>query len=141
MTTTQTAQPTTAHRHTWVPCVGAAAGACLLLKAVLIIGSDNAVGDGSMAVLYLLGLILGAVAAVGAGLRRDRVSVRVAVALAGVVVLVLWIIGLGDVLEPAIALISDAEHVQAEVPVGLAGIVLLALSWRGWSRDVSALRA
>lgn len=138
MTSTQTAQPTTARRHTWVPYVGAAAGACLLLKAVLIIGSDNAVGDGPMAILYLLGLLLGAVAAVGAGLRRDRVAVRIAIALTGVVALMLWIMGLGDALKPVVALVSDAPHVKDEVPVGLAGAVLLALSWRGWSHDVSA---
>lgn len=138
MTSTQTAQPTTAHRHTWAPYVGAAAGACLLLKAVLIIGSDNAVGDGPMAILYLLGLLLGAVAAVGAGLRRDRAAVRIAIALTGVVALMLWIMGLGDALKPVVALLSDAQHVKNEVPVGLAGAVLLTLSWRGWSHDVSA---
>lgn len=74
MTTTQTAGPTIAPRHTWVPYVGAAAGAALLLKAVLIIGSGNDVGEGPMAVLYLGGLLLGVVAAVGAGLRRHGVA-------------------------------------------------------------------
>lgn len=135
MTTTETARPTTARRHTWVPYVAAAAGACLLLKAVLIIGSGNAVGDGPMAVLYLLGLLLGVVAAIGAGLRRDRVGLRIAVAAGGVVLLLLWIMGLGDALKPLVGAVSDAEHVKNEVPVGLAGLALLGLAWLGFSRD------
>lgn len=129
---------TTAARHRWVPYVAAAAGAALLLKAVLIIGSSNAVADGPMAVLYLGGLLLAGVAAVGAGLRRERIAARVGVALAGVVLLAVWIMGLGDSLKPLIAAVSDAEHVQAEVPVALAGVALLALAWRGWSGDVTA---
>lgn len=52
------------------------------------------------------------------------------------VLLVLWIMGLGDALKPLVGVVSDAEHVQ-EVPVGLAGLVLLVLAWAGWSRDVA----
>lgn len=136
MTTTETARTTTmSARHRWVPYVAAAAGAAFVLKAALIIGSGNAVGDGPMAVLYLGGLLLGLVAAVGAGLRRERASARIAVAVAGVVLLVLWIMGLGDSLKPVIGALSDAEHVKDEVPVALAGLVLLGLAWLGFSRD------
>jgi hypothetical protein len=133
MTSTSPAPPET--RHTWVPYVGAVAGAALLLKAVLIVGSGNAVGDGPMAVLYLLGVLLGVVAAVGAGLRRDRIGTRIATAAGGALLLLAWITGLGDGLKPLVALASDAEHVQVETPIGLAGAVLLGLSWWGFTRD------
>jgi hypothetical protein len=125
----------TRRRHTWVPYVGAAAGAALLLKAVLIIGSGNGVSDGPMAVLYLLGVLLGVVAAVGAGLRRDGVGTRIATAAGGALLFLAWITGLGDGLKPLAALVSDAEHVQVETPIGLAGVVLLGLSWWGFTRD------
>jgi hypothetical protein len=111
------------------------AGAALLLKAVLIIGSGNEVGEGPMAVLYLLGLAVGVVAAIGAGLRRERLGARIGVALGGAVLLVAWIMGIGDALKPAVAVLSDAAHVQDEVPIGLAGAVLLGLSWWGFTRD------
>lgn len=125
----------TTARHTWVPYVGAAAGAALLLKAALIIGSGNQVADAPMAVLYLLGLALGLVAAVGAGLRRDRMPVRVTTAVGAAILLLLWITGLGDALKPVVGLLTDAEHVQVETPVGLAGVVLLAMAWWGFCRD------
>ncbi len=47
-----------------------------------------------------------------------------------------WIVGLGDTLEPLISRISDAEYVNDEVPILLAGLVLLALAFRAHSRDV-----
>lgn len=122
-------------RHTWVPYVAAAAGAAFLLKAVLIIASSDGIADAPMVVLYFGGLLLGVVAAVGAGLRQRRTGAKLAVALGGVVLLVLWIMGLGDLLEPVISLVSDAEHVGDEVPVGVAGAVLLGLAWLGFSRD------
>ncbi|HVM27553.1 MAG TPA: hypothetical protein VM433_07765 [Mycobacteriales bacterium] len=130
-----TSAPPTRRAHAWVPYVGAAAGAALLLKAALIIGSGNGVGEGPMGVLYLLGLLLGLVAAVGAGLRRRGAARRAGVAVGGVVLLVLWVIGLGEAVEPVVALVSDAQHVQDEFPVGLAGVALLALSWWGFNRD------
>jgi len=132
---TVTDQITRGARHTWVPYVAAAAGAALLLKAVLIIASGDSIPDAPMVVLYLGGVLLGVVAAVGGGLRRQRTGARVGVALGGVVLLVLWIVGLGDLLEPVISLVSDAEHVGDEVPVGVAGAVLLGLAWLGFSRD------
>jgi hypothetical protein len=127
---------TTPARHRWVPYVGAAAGAALLLKAALIVGSGNAAADGPMAVLYLLGVLLGVVAAVGAGLRRDGLGARIATAVVGVLGLLLWITAVGDALKPLAALVSDAEHVQVETPIAVAGAVLLALSWWGFTQDL-----
>ncbi len=57
-------------RHTWVPYAAAAAGVSLIAKGTLIIASGNTVSEVPMGVLYLGGLALGLIAAVGAGLRQ-----------------------------------------------------------------------
>jgi hypothetical protein len=123
-------------RHTWVPWVAALAGAAFTLKVLLILGSGNGVPEEPMAVLYLTGLALGVAAGVGAGLRQQGVLRGLAVGAGSVVLLVLWIMGLGDALKPVVAVVSDAQHVKDEVPVLLAGLVLLGLAWRGRAHDV-----
>lgn len=129
-------------RHTWVPYVGALAGAVLVLKVALIIASGNDALEGAMGGLsHLGGVGLGVVAAVGAGLRQPTVGRRVAVGFGLVVLLVMWVMGIGDLLKPAIATISDAQHVKDEVPIGIAGAALLVASYVGWSRDQDAVPA
>lgn len=125
-------------RHTWVPYVAATAGSALVLKGTLIIATDNAVSEDAMAVLYLGGLALGLVAAVGAGLRRRGWLRSLAVGAGSALLLATWILGLGDFLKPVVGLVSDAEHVQVEVPVVLAGIALLVLALRARARDARA---
>lgn len=125
-------------RHTWVPWVAALAGAAFTLKAVLILASNNELPEGPLAILYLSGLALGLVASVGAGLRQRGALKSVGVGFGAVVLLVMWIMGLGDALKPVIGVVSDAEHVKAEVPVLLAGLVLLGLAWQARSRDLQA---
>ena len=91
--------------------------------------------------LYLLGLLLGLAAAVGAGLRQPGRARSVAVGLGGAVLLVLWIMGLGEVVEPAVAAVTADEHAPVEAPILLAGLVLLALAWRARTRDLQASSA
>jgi hypothetical protein len=123
-------------RHTWVPYIAGLAGAALLLKAVLIIaGNPGSDADGILAVLYLSGIALGLAAAIGAGLRRRGIGARIGVAVGLSALLVVWIIGLGDLLKPVIGLISDAQRVKDEVPIGIGGIVLLILAYLGYSHD------
>ncbi len=122
-------------RHTWVPYVAAAAGAVLALKAVLVTATDDTAPT-TFAVMYLLGLLLGVVAAVGAGLRQRGWPRGVAVGTGGVVLLVLWIMGLGDALKPVVRLATDDVNAANEVPILLAGLVLLALAWRARGRDL-----
>lgn len=122
-------------RHTWVPYVAAAAGAVLALKAVLVMATDDAVPS-AMGVLYLLGLLLGLVAAVGAGLRQRGWPRSLGVGFGAAVLLVMWIMGLGDALKPVIGAVTDSEHAKAEVPILLAGLVLLGLAWRARARDL-----
>lgn len=129
---------TTAPRHTWVPWVAALAGAAYTLKVTLILASGNGGPDWPYAVLYLVGLALGVTAAVGAGLRQRGVLRQVGVALGGTVLLATWIMGLGEVLEPVVGLVSDTTYVQEEVPILVAGLVLLVLAWFARSRDLRA---
>lgn len=129
--------PVTTTRHAWVPAVGALAGTALTVKAALIIGSGNGVGDQPMAVLYLAGIAVGIVAAVGLGLRRRPLWQRIVVGVAAPLLLVLWILGLGEVLNPIAELFSNEAYVGDELPVGVAGLVLLATSLIGYRADES----
>ncbi|HVE97593.1 MAG TPA: hypothetical protein VNA12_00245 [Mycobacteriales bacterium] len=124
-------------RHSWAPYVAALAGTILVLKVALVIGSSNEALDGPMGpVSHLGGVGLGVVAVVGFGLRqaggRGR---RIALSVAFALLFVAWIMGLGDMFEPAIRVFSDAVHVLDEVPIGIAGAALLVLAYVGWSRD------
>lgn len=125
-------------RTRWVPYVAAAAGACLVVKGSLIIASGNAVSETPMAVLYLAGLALGLVAAVGAGFRQRGLLRSLAVGAGGCVLLLAWILGIGDAFKPVVGLVSDAEHVQVEVPIVVAGLALLLLALRARVSDTRA---
>jgi hypothetical protein len=122
-------------RFTWVPYVAAIAGAALVVKGTLIIATHNEVSDGAMAALYLSGLALGVVAAAGAGLRQQTWAKGLLVGVGSALALVLWIMGVGDAIKPVVGLISSTEHVQVEVPVVLAGVVVAALAVRARARD------
>lgn len=124
--------------HTWVPWVAALAGAALTLKVVLIFASGNGGPDWPYAVLYLAGLALGLVAAVGAGLRQSGLLRQIAVGLGAAALLVAWIMGLGEALEPVVGAFTDTRYVQEETPILVAGLVLLALAWFARSRDLRA---
>lgn len=115
--------------HRWVPYVAVAAGAAYVLKVALIWGSDDTANDAVVGVLYLGGLLLGIAAGIGAGLRQPR-GRRAVVAVALPVLLVAWVMGLGDLLKPVFGAFSDAEHVQVEGPLLVLGLVLLALGAR-----------
>lgn len=133
-------------RHTWVPYVAALAGATLLVKGTLASVQDDGTNDTAMAVMYLGGIALGLAAAVGAGLRRGGWS-GAALGAGLAALLVGWITGLGESLEPVVGAVTDDRAVQEEVPIAAAGLVVLLLAWLAWSRDsrevqpVSAPRA
>lgn len=115
--------------HSWVPYVAVAAGAALLIKAVVIIGSGGE-EPGVTGLLYLGGLMLALAAAVGAGLRARR-GRRALVGIGAVLGLAAFVMVLSDALQPAFELVSDAPWVLDEGPIGLLGVVLLALGARG----------
>jgi drug/metabolite transporter (DMT)-like permease len=118
-------------KHSWVPYAAVAAGAVLLLKAVLIFGAQGDDFGAVTGVLYLAGLLLALAAAIGFGLQQRR-GRRTLVAVAGVVALVAWVIGVGDLTAPAFeSVFGDEAYVGDEGPIGLLGVVLLALGARG----------
>ena len=121
--------------HRWVPYVAVAAGAAYVLKVAVIWGSDDTASETLTGVLYIGGLLLGIAAGIGAGLRQRR-GRRAVVAVALPVLLVAWVMGLGDTLKPVFEAFSDAEHVAVEGPLLLLGLVLLGLGARaGLSGD------
>lgn len=135
---TAKSKSSTGARHRWVPVAGALAGLALTVKAGLIIGSGNAVADQPMAILYLFGVAVGVSAAVGLGLRRRPLALRIATAVVAPLLLIAWIIGLGEIVEPLFAMVKDTAYVRDEGPVGLLGLFLLAASYVGYSRDQRA---
>ncbi len=115
--------------HDWVPYVTVAAGAALLLKAVLIIASENEVSTDATTVLYLAGLLLAVAAAVGAGLRQ-REGRRTLVGVGCVVGLLAFVMVLSDGLSGVFGIFSDAAWVGDEGPIGALGVALLVLGAR-----------
>lgn len=131
--TTSTSSPSPAvSRHAWVPYVAVASGAALLLKAVLMIATEDGLADPVEGGLYLGGILLGIVASIGAGLQR-RKGLRTLTAVGLSLLLLAFITSLGEVFEPVFAAISDARWVREEGPIGLLGVVLLLLGARGRS--------
>lgn len=125
-------------RLTWVPYVAAVGGAALIVKGSLIIATDNATSEGAMGALYLAGLALGVVAAIGAGLRQRGWIRGLLVGLGSTVALLAWITTLSDAFKPVVGLVSSTEHVQVEVPVVLAGLVVTALALGARARDTQS---
>jgi hypothetical protein len=136
MTATATASTRTVDsttRHAWVPYAAIAAGAMLLIKAALIIGSEDRIADAPMVALYFTGIAVGVAAAIGAGLRCRR-GRRVVVAVGLSIALILFIMsGLSGSLFGAM---SDAPWVEDEGPIGLLGLILISLgAARATTRD------
>lgn len=130
--------PASAPRHTWVPWVAALAGAALTLKIALIAAAGDGMSDTPFAILYLGGLALGLAASVGVGLRQRGALRSLGLGLGSAVLLLAWIMGLGEVLEPLIGLVTSSTTAQEEGPILVAGLVLLGLAWRGRARDLQA---
>lgn len=135
MTTISTRQSTTTRRHSWVPAVGGLSGAAFVLVCALVLGFHDEFPDGPLIVMYDLAILTGVAAGIGLGLRRRALGARIAVAVAAPVLVVAWILGLGEVVEPLVAVFSDQQYVQDEVPPGLLGVVLLAASYIGFRHD------
>ena len=130
-----------AARHSWFPYAAAAAGAILLLKASLVMASEDGANASVAGVMYLVGLLLGLAAAVGAGLRRTSRAATFAVAIGGILLLVMWITSLSDVLGGLVALVSDSAVLQDEIPVAVAGVVLIGIGALAFHRDTRAQSA
>ena len=125
-------------RHTWMPYVAAVAGVALLTKGLIAAAQGDESPDLATAVLYLGGIALGIAAAVGTGLRQPSPLRKVAVGTGLSLLLVAWMIGLGELVEPVITLFTDVESRRQELPIAFAGLVVLGLAWRARSNDLAA---
>jgi hypothetical protein len=139
MTTLSTHRPSSvAVRHRWVPAVGALAGAALAVKYGLMMSSGDGAPDSTYAFLWFAGTILGAVAGIGLGLRRHPVWQRLVVALVAPLLVLAWIMGVGEVLEPVAADLGHTADEAVEFPLGVLGVVLLAAAYVGFRHDQNA---
>jgi hypothetical protein len=140
MTTISTSQSaTTDRRHRWVPTVGALSGVAFVLDTIMVVGWHDRLPDGPLFVLYDFGILFGVIAGVGLGLRRTARWARITVAVAAPILVVAWIMALGEIVEPLVAQFSDKVYVQDEIPPGLLGLVLLAASYVGFRNDQNAV--
>jgi hypothetical protein len=120
----------TTHRYPWVPYAAIVGGALLLVESALVIGSEDSLADGPMVALFDLGHLLALAAAIGVGLQQRR-GRRALVAVGLSVALVAYVIAFSEVVGMAFEAMSDAPWVQDEGPIGVLGVVLLALGALG----------
>jgi hypothetical protein len=117
-------------QHNWVPYVAIASGTAYVMKMVFIFSTDNTAPDLATSICYIGGLLLGVAAAIGFGLRQRR-GRRTVVAVGSAVLLVAWVMGLGDFTSPLFEQFTDEAYAAEELPLGLLGVVLIALGARG----------
>ena len=112
----------------WFPYTCVAAGACQLISSSIVFATD---GDepGVSVALYFLGVALAIAVAIGFGMSR-RPGRRALVAVAGSLLVVAWIMALGDQLTPVFEVFSKKEYVGNEGPLVLMGLVLIGLGAR-----------
>jgi drug/metabolite transporter (DMT)-like permease len=125
----------TTNRYRWVPYAAIVGGALLLVESALVIGSEDTLADGPMVALFDVGHLLALAAAIGFGLQQRR-GRRTVVAVGLSVALVAYVIALSEIVGKVFEAMSDAPWVQDEGPIGVLGVVLLALGALGQrSRD------
>jgi hypothetical protein len=120
----------TTNRYRWVPYAAIVGGALLLVESALVIGSEDSLADGPMVALFDVGHLLALAAAIGVGLQQRR-GRRAVVAVGLSVALVAYVIAFSDVVGTVFEAMSDAPWVGDEGPVGVLGVVLLALGALG----------
>ncbi len=122
-------------RHSWVPFVAAVGGTVFFVKGVLAGWREDVLSEGVMALLYFGGIALSVAALVGLGLRQPTLLRRVGLALGLPVLFLVWVMGLGAVLEPLVRVFTDSQTAQLETRIVVAGLAVLAVAWLTWNRD------
>lgn len=111
----------------WVPYASVAAGASLLISSAMAFATEGEEPTVSV-LLYFAGVALAVAAAIGFGLGRR--SARAVVTVAAPLLVVAWVMGIGDLLTPLIEVFSKKEYVGDEVPIDLLALVLLGAGAR-----------
>lgn len=114
-------------KHNWVPYAAIAAGTIFFAETVDIFVEGGDKHLGLMVPFWMLAIALSLAAAIGTGL-RSRPGRRILVGAGLSVLVVAWIMGLGDLTGPVFeSVFGHHEYVNDEGPIGLLGVVLLAL--------------
>lgn len=132
-TATATASPSRARQVGTVAAL--VTGIALLTKVALILATGNALHDSLEAGLYITGIALPLVAAVGIAAGRSpwwkRVAVYVGVIFAHLVFITMLSDGVGALVE----VFTDEAYLADEIPVAVLGAVWVAVGLRMRSAD------
>lgn len=120
-------------RHTWVPYVAAIGGTVFLVKGGLAAFRGDDLSDAAFGALYFGGILLCLTALVGVGLRQPTTARRIALAVGLPLLFLLWVMGLGEVLEPVVGVFTDSEEVKVEAPIIVASLTVLVAAWLTWT--------
>jgi hypothetical protein len=122
---TTTTMPVETDRGNLPAYLAILAGGALLLHAVLVIGSEDGL-DTAAVILFFGGNLLALAAAITTGLRARR-GWRALTAIGLSVLVIAWVMGLGDLTEPLFEAFKDEDYVGDAGPLGILGAALLAL--------------
>jgi hypothetical protein len=109
----------------WVPYVTVVSGSAFLISSAMVFATDGDEPPVSVG-LYFGAIALALAAAIGFGLTRRR-GLRAVTGSGLAVLLVAWLMGVGDLLTPVFERISDKPYAGDEGPLVLLGLVLLGL--------------
>lgn len=118
-------------KHSWVPYAAIASGASLLVMTVLVFATEDKVSEAAAVPFYFAGVLLAVAAAIGAGLRA-RPGRRALVGIGLTVLVIAWVMVIGDVLTESAfeAMFDGQEYAGDQGPLGLLGAALVALGAR-----------
>ncbi len=126
-TTTALTRPRTARIAS---TLALAAGGVLLVKGLTVAVMDGGIPGSVQGPVYLLGIALAVAASIALGALQVRWPLRLLVGAAAAIGSVMWLMGLGEVLESAVATITDARPTQEEAAVVALGVVWVAVGLR-----------
>lgn len=107
-----------------------AGGAVLLVKGLTGAIAADALPVAYFGTLYIAGIALVVAASVAVGALQRRWPLKVLVGAAAAVLSVMWLMGLGEVLESVVAAITEDRATQEEAAVVALGVVWLAVGLR-----------
>lgn len=110
-------------------------GIALLTKVALIILTGNGLNEALETTLYLVGVALPLVAAVGIAAGRSPWWRRVAVYVAVIVAHLAFIMMLSDAVGALVGVFTDEAYLTDEIPVAVLGAIWLAVGLRMRSDD------
>lgn len=127
-TATATASPSRARQVGTVAAL--VTGIALLTKVALIVATNNGINESITGVLYIVGVALPLVAAVGIAAGRSPWGKRVAVYVGVIFAHLFFITMLSDGVGALVEVFTDEAYLADEIPVAVLGAVWLAVGLR-----------